>query len=71
MKLYICGVDWQHEIGEAHDLEGKMPFYSTIKELKRDRRCWKECGILEVEVKEVKWRVKQDLLRAIRKRRKK
>lgn len=54
-KLYTCGVDWQHEIGEAPDLEGKMPFYSTVKELKKKRTCWEECGIVEVEVKLTKW----------------
>lgn len=39
--LYACGIDWQCEIGEACDLEGKMPLYSTISELKEKRSCWK------------------------------
>jgi len=55
IKLYTCGVDWQHEIGQASDLEGKMPLYSTIEDLKRKRTCWKECGIVEVELKLKKW----------------
>lgn len=59
-KLYACGVDWQHEIGEAPDLEGKMPLYSSVEELKRKRTCWDECGIVEIELKVTKWVLKQD-----------
>ena len=36
--LYCCGVDFQHEIGEASDLEGSMPLYSSVKELKEKPR---------------------------------
>lgn len=36
--LYACGVDWQCEIGEASDLEGKMPLYSSISFCKRRGR---------------------------------
>lgn len=28
--FYACGVDWDHEMGEASDLEGKMPLYSSL-----------------------------------------
>lgn len=62
-KLYACGVDWQHEIGEAPDLEGKMPLYSSVEELKRKRTCWDECGIVEIELKVTKWVQKQDLFK--------
>jgi hypothetical protein len=60
-KFYMCGVDWQHEIGEAPDLEGRMPIYSTVEELKAKRTCWPECGILEIVMTESQWIVKQDL----------
>lgn len=50
MKLYCCGIDWQHEIGQSHDLEGKLPFYTLLEELKAQSPCWEECGIVEVEV---------------------
>lgn len=50
MKLYVCSINWQHEIGEAADLEGKMPFYTSLEQLKKEHECWEECGITEVEV---------------------
>ena len=59
--MYTCGVDWQHEIGQAADLEGKEPLYSTVEELKAKRDCWKECGIVEVELKLSRWVEPQDL----------
>lgn len=59
--VYACGVDWQHEICEASDLEGKMPLYSSVEELKAKRTCWKECGIVELSISEVKWIESQNL----------
>jgi hypothetical protein len=53
--LYTCGVKWQHEIGEAGDIEGRMPFYSSIEELKEKCGCWAECGIVEINLEEVRW----------------
>jgi hypothetical protein len=61
MKLYACGVDWQHEIGEAPDLDGKQPLYSSIEALKKKSPCWESCGIVEVHLSEGPWHVKQDL----------
>lgn len=43
-KLYLCGVDLQHELGEAD-----CPTYPSIEILKKMRTCWKQCGIVEVE----------------------
>lgn len=65
MKLYACGVDWQHEIGPhgAPDLSGKVPLYNSIEDLKAKRKCWIECGIVELEVTLVKWAEKQDLFK--------
>jgi hypothetical protein len=60
-KLYACGVDWQHEIGEASDLEGKMPLYSSVEVLKKSRKCWQECGIVELEISLKGWVEPQDL----------
>ena len=59
--VYTCGVDYQHEICEAPDLEGKMPAFSTIENLKKSKSCWEECGILELELKPVKWVEPQNL----------
>lgn len=50
---YMCGTDWDTEIPMANRYMAKtMPeFYKSQAALKRDRRCWRECGIYEVEVK--------------------
>lgn len=61
--VYACGVDWQHEINEAPDLEGKMPLFSSIKELKKHRQCWDECGIVEIELTLKKWVEPQNLFK--------
>jgi hypothetical protein len=53
--MYVCGVDWLYEIGEAADIEGKMPFYSSLEELKADRSCWDSCGIVEIQVDFSRW----------------
>lgn len=66
--LYLCGVDWQHEIGHASDLEGKMPLYSSLKRLKAERKCWKECGIVALEVTEKTWPAPQRLFPRQRKK---
>lgn len=58
--LYACGVDWQYEIGEAFDLEGSMPLYSSVEELKELRPCWEECGIVELKLEKVRWVVPQN-----------
>jgi len=69
LTLYLCGVDWQQEIGHAPDVEGRMRFFTSMKKLKAAVSCWDECGILEVAVTPVKWRVKQDLFKNVRKKR--
>lgn len=61
--VYTCGVDWQHEVGEAPDLEGKMPFYSSVEELKSKRPCWESCGIVELKIVEISWVAPQDFRR--------
>ena len=50
-KSYVCGVDWQWEIGECNDVK----LYSSPEALKKDRTCWEECGIVELEIKVTKW----------------
>lgn len=59
--MYACGVDWQHEIGEASDLEGKQTMYSSIEELKAKSPCWDSCGIVEIKLGLVRWVHPQDL----------
>ncbi len=60
--FYACGVDWQHELGEAADLEGKAPLYTSVAELKSRRSCWQQCGIVELALEEVSWVEPQDLM---------
>ena len=55
MILYACGVDWQHEFGEASDIEGCYNLYSSIENLKKDKKCYNECGIVELNLSIVKW----------------
>lgn len=45
---YICETDWNHEIDP--DNADPPEFFSTIKRLKKNRTCWRECGIVQVEV---------------------
>lgn len=59
--LYACGVDWQHEIGEAADLEGKMPLYTSVESIEHHRKCTEHCGIVKLELTEVEWVKMQDL----------
>lgn len=46
-KTYLCGVDYQHEMGE-----GLADFFNTIDELKAAKPCWKSCGIVELSLNE-------------------
>ncbi len=59
--LYTCGTDWQHEIGEAPDIEGSIPLYSSVEDLKKARQCWKSCGIVKLKVEIVEWLEPQNL----------
>lgn len=56
-KLYMCGVDWQHELGECG---GGVSVYSSIKDIKKCRECVAQCGIVEVEVSLVGWAQEQN-----------
>ena len=52
IKVYTCGIDFQHELGEVLDY---VKVYSTIEDLKRQVKCWEQCGIVELEVSLSKW----------------
>jgi hypothetical protein len=45
-KLYVCGTAWDWERDTTNG--GQLEFYNTVKALKAERKCWKECGIIEV-----------------------
>ena len=63
-KSYVCGVDWQHEIGEGPN---DIKLYSSLAVLKKERTCWKECGIVELDIRVKRWVEPQDLFRNIKK----
>ena len=54
----MCGVDWQHELGEAM---GGNVLYPSVDDLKRCMKCWESCGIVKVSVSMEKWEEEQDL----------
>lgn len=49
MRFYICGVAMQHELGET-----VVKTYPSVKVLKESSDCWRECGIVEVNLDEHK-----------------
>jgi hypothetical protein len=47
VTAYMCGVDWECEIGQhCHGVE----IYRSIEDLRANKTCTHECGIVEVEV---------------------
>ena len=53
ITAYVCGTDWQFECKE---LLIQTTLFNTIKELKKKKKCWKRCGIVEIKMREVCWR---------------
>jgi hypothetical protein len=56
---YMCQVDYDWELGEAL---GGTEVYCSVEDLKKERKCVKNCGIVKVKVtleecvqKEVPW----------------
>jgi hypothetical protein len=43
----MCATDWNHELFETPN---GPEIYKSIKALKADRECWRECGIVQVEI---------------------
>jgi len=61
--VYMCGIDWQHEFEQ-----NCADIYGSVEQLKINKStCWKECGIVRVELDEKgipfshKWLVKQNI----------
>jgi hypothetical protein len=59
MILYMCGVDWRHELGEA---AGGTPMYGSLADLVKHRKCVSECGVvrLRVTAEELDWPVQEN-----------
>lgn len=47
VKAYMCQIDWECELGEAHPCTALYPSVETLKE---QRKCVQGCGIVEVEI---------------------
>jgi len=60
-KVYICGVAYQHEVGETD-----VTVYPSVEYLKKEGVCWDSCGIVECEVKGIKWVHPQDLFKDLK-----
>lgn len=54
---FMCGVDWQHELGEAC---GGNVVYPSIANLRHHRECAHECGVVKVSVELIEWVVPQN-----------
>lgn len=57
---YMCLIDYEHELGNASD---GNKVYPSIEALKRDHPMWKECGIVEVQVRGSRVVVNQALVK--------
>ena len=60
VRCFMDGIDWQHHL--EGDRKGTLLFVS-IDGLKETRRCIDKggCGVVEVEVRLVRWVEEQDL----------
>lgn len=57
VTVYLDGVDFQHEIGEASD---GNKVYPSIKDLQSHNSCWESCGIVKVKLVFEEWAVAQN-----------
>lgn len=61
--VYIDGTDWQHDIkGTTVDV------YPSIEAITGAKKCVKDCGIVEVEVKLKRWVKPQDFMSGMNKK---
>lgn len=56
-KAYMCSTDFFTE-WQLNPSARAPEIYKTMAALKRDRTCWKECGIAEIKVSFVKMKTK-------------
>jgi hypothetical protein len=61
MRIYMCGVDYQHEMDVDIHYSALPEYFMSVEDLKVARTCWKQCGIVELELTPVSWPEKQDL----------
>jgi hypothetical protein len=58
VKLYLCGIDYQHELGECD-----VKVFESVERLKQMQPCWEQCGIVELQIaiRKVTWIEEQNL----------
>jgi hypothetical protein len=63
VTVYLDGVDWQHEIGEA---SGGNRVYGSVRDLKENNRCWESCGVVKCNITLVEWVEEQNFNKMFR-----
>jgi hypothetical protein len=54
--IYVCGVDWQHELGETTCVT-----YASLHSLEKESACTQTCGAVRCEVRLLDWEIPQKL----------
>ena len=65
---FMDGIDWQHHLGIDNDPKGAS-LYPSVEDTVREKKCLAGgggCGVVEVEVRLVRWVIEQDLDSEIR-----
>jgi hypothetical protein len=44
---YMCKTDYYFELGSSGDA---TQIFSTYEGLKQNKKCWSECGVVEIEI---------------------
>lgn len=44
---YLCKTDYEYELENA---AGGVKIYSSVEDLKKNKNCWEDCGIVKVEI---------------------
>lgn len=50
-KGYMCKTDYENELGQA---SGGNTIFPSIEDAREHLKCWKDCGLVEVDVKFVR-----------------
>jgi hypothetical protein len=62
IKVLLCGVSWQHEIGEASD--GVVIYPDDLSNIQDELKCTHSgCGVVRCEVILDEWIIPQDMKR--------
>lgn len=48
---FMCRTDYEYELENA---AGGVEIYSSVDDLKKHKKCWEDCGIVEIELVEKK-----------------